>query len=165
MPRKFYFYQRKGERRRMPRKLIVSIDTCGIQLPSFIVSIPFDKIVSLNPHMLVQLYEDMVKEENFISTEWTLTFQTDGIQQLICQKHMFVIKILVSMKWSLHYQSCVVSNNSCTILSDTSPVIYSVGALLTLLSKIEGAHVCIGNPDVSYLALAHKGKFLDQPGK
>ena len=78
---------------------------------------------------------------------------------------MFVIKILISMKWNLYYQSCVVSNNSCTILSDTSPVIYSVGALLTLLRKIDGAHVCIGNPDVSYLALAHKGKFLDQPGK
>ena len=63
MPRKFHFYQRKGERQRMARKLIVSIDTCGIQLPTFTVSIPFDKIVSLNPHMLVQLYEDMVKEE------------------------------------------------------------------------------------------------------
>ena len=57
------------------------------------------------------------------------------------------------------------NTHSCTILSDTSPVIYSVGTLLTLLSKIDGAHVCIGNPDVSYLALAHKGKFLDQPGK
>ena len=83
MPRKFHFYQRKGEQQRMPRKLIVSIDTCGIQLPSFTVSIPFDKIVSLNPHMLVHLYEDMVKEESFISTKWTVTFQTDGIQQLI----------------------------------------------------------------------------------
>ena len=58
----------------------------------------------------------------------------------------------------------MVSNNFCTILSDTSQVIYSVGALLTSLSKIDGAHVCIGNPDVSYLALAHKGMFLDQPG-
>ena len=71
------------------------------------------------------------------------------------------------MKWSLHYQSSVVYNNSCINLSDIPPVIYSVGALLTLLliSEIDGAYICIGNPDVSYLALAYKGKFLDQPGK
>ena len=165
MPRKLHFYQRKGERRRMPRKLIVSIDTCGLQLPSFTVSIPLDKVVSSNPHMLSQLYDDIVREGDLISTNWTVSFQTNGIQQLICQKHLFVIKISVSMKWSLHYQSCVVYNDSCIILSDIPPVIYSIGALLTLLSRIDGAHVCIGNPDISYLALAHKGKFLDQPGK
>ena len=149
----------------MPRKLILSIDTCGLQLPSFTVSIPLDKVVSSNPHMLLQLYNDIVREGSVISTNWTVSFQANGIQQFICQKHLLVIKISVSMKWSLHYQSSVVYNNCCIILSDIPPVIYSVGALLTLLSKIDGAYSCIGNPDVSYLALAHKGKFLDQPGK
>ena len=103
MPRKLHLYQHKGEWRRIPRRLIVSIDTCGIQFPSFTVSIPFDKNVSLNPQLLVQLYDDMVKEESFIFTNSTVTLQTDKIQQLVCQKHMFVIKILVSMKWSLQH--------------------------------------------------------------
>ena len=71
MPRKLRFYQCKEEWWRISRKLIVSIDTSVIQLPSFSVSIPLDKIVSSNPHMLLQLYEEIVSEGTLISTNWT----------------------------------------------------------------------------------------------
>ena len=103
------------------------------------MSISLDKVVSLNPQMLFQLHDDMVNEESFTSTNWTVLFQTDGVQQLIFQKHMFVINILVSEMGSLHHQSCVGSNNFGITLWDTTTVIYSLGALLTLLSKIDGA--------------------------
>lgn len=162
MPRKLRFYQRKRERQRIPKKLIVSVDTHGIQLSSFKMSIPLDKVVLSSPHMLLQLYKNILGADSLFSTNWTVSFL---IEQLICQKHLFVIKISVSLKWSLQYQCFIVYNNSCILLSEISPVIYNVGALLTLLNKIDGAHICIGNPDPSYLALAHKGKFLDQPGK
>ena len=60
--------------------------------------------------------------------------------------HLFVIKMSwsVDTKWSLHYQSYNYKN-SCIILSNIPPVIYSENALLILLSKIDGAHVCKGD--------------------
>jgi len=165
MPRRLRFYQHKGERRRIPKKLIVSINTDGIQLPNYIVSVPLEKVALSSHHRLSQLYDDIISNCQQLPTNWTVAMQTGDAQEIICQKGLLVLRISISMKWSLEYQKLTIDNNSCILLSEIPPVIYSLDALVTLLSIVDGAHLCVGNPDPSYLALSRKGKFLDQPGK
>jgi len=165
MPRRLRFYQRKGEQRRIPKNLTVSINTEGIQLPNYTVSVPLEKITLSSHRRLTQLYEDLINNNRQLPTNWTVTMQTGDVQEIICQKGLFLLKISTDMKWSLEYQKLTIYNTSCILLSEIPPVIYSVDALVTLLSVVDGAHLCIGNPDPSYIALSHKGRFLDQPGK
>ena len=75
-----------------------------------------------------------------------------------------MVTVSCNMKWNFQYQSCTLYNNSCFLLSEIPPVICNVDSLLSLLTAIDGEHLCIGNPDTSYVNLAHKGKFLDQQG-
>ena len=69
------------------------------------------------------------------------------------------------MQWNLHYGSFTVRNDSCLVLSEVSGKIVSAECMVTLLKRIDDARLCIGNPDESFIKLAHKGEFLDQCGK
>ena len=163
MPRKQQFYQRKGERRRIPTKLQVSINIHRIQLLKFTLSIPLDHVTLSNTHILSHLYNSILTTQSFPSN-WQLSFHSNQTNQLICQRQLFLVTVSCAMKWDFQYQGYTVCNN-CSLLSDIPSVIYNVDALLNLLKTIDGANLCTGNPDVSYVSLAHKGTFLDQSGK
>ena len=55
MPRKQRFYQRKGERRRTPTKLQVSINIHRIQLLKYTLSIPLDHVTLSNTHIVTSI--------------------------------------------------------------------------------------------------------------
>ena len=159
MPRKLQFYQKKGERRRLPRQLKVSIDINRIQL-HYPISIPLDHVTLSNSLILSHLYNNILTTHS-LPSNWQVSFHND---QLICQKELFVVIISSAMKWNFQYESYTVHNNSCFLLSGIPPVIYNLQALANLLNAIDGGQLCIGNADASYLNLAHKGKFVSHSG-
>ena len=81
------------------------------------------------------------------------------------QKPAFSVSVPQHMQWNLHYGSFAIRNDSCLVLSEVSDKIASAECMVTLLKRIDDARLCIGNPDESFIKLAHKGEFSDQCGK
>lgn len=85
--------------------------------------------------------------------------------RLYAKNWIFQYQFPGDMQWNLHYGSFGVRNDSCLVLSEVSGKIASAECMVTLLKRIDNARLCIGNPDISFIELAHKGEFLDQCGK
>ena len=166
---------KETKRQRILAKLQVSIDIDKIQLPKHMLSIPLEHVTLSNSHILSHLHNSILtmntgnwkafRLENIFlyRPDKSIGHQRDN-WTLRHQKELFMVTMSCNMKWNFQYQSCTVYNNSCFLLSEIPPVIYNVDSLHSLLTAIDKGHLCIGNPDTSYVNLAHKRKFLDQSG-
>ena len=56
--------------------------------------------------------------------------------------------------------------NECSLLTPVPIVLNSVSLVVSLLKTVDGAQICLGNPDDTFLELSahHKGMFLDITG-
>ena len=157
MPRKLKFYHRKRERRSLPKSLKMSISLCLVKAPQLLVSIPLGQVSVPNTSILDQLYD---RTFALLPQHWNVSFIDN--EKVVCRKPYFTVSVLQDMLWKLQYGSYAVGNDSCLVLSEISNRITGAEFLMMLLQKIDDAKLCIGNPDETFIKLAHKGEFLDQ---
>ena len=160
MPKKPRFYHRKGERRKLPKTLKISISLHMVKAPQLIVSIPLEFVSVPNTSTIEQLYHNTVA---LLPPHWSVFFEDD--EKVLCKKLHFTVLVPRDMLWKLQYGSFAVGNNSSLVLSEISNTITGAEFLVMVLQIIDDARLCLGNPDELFLKLAHKGEFLDQSSK
>ena len=74
------------------------------------------------------------------------------------------LRIEPSLSWHLFLSSEMI--NECSLLTPVPIVLNSVSLVVSLLKMVDGAQICLGNQDNTFLELSahHKGVFLDSTG-
>lgn len=146
----------------IPKELKLSINLNDVTvLP---VSILLENVVVCNITPLLSLsdfYTEITKCDIF-PRNWHVLPAT--LDKLTVESKDFALSISESFSWSLTYNDCSITRESCLALSDFPEHINSVETLLEVLSKISNANMCEGNPNQSFVQLAHKGVFHNQSG-
>ena len=102
------------------------------------------------------------------------TMEVEGLLfcRLQCQPPLFHaevaynIQIDLHLKWTLTAFGKHIEKDECSLISALPSKLSSVNNVLDLITLIEEAKVCVGNPDKQFLCLTenHAGVFLDQSG-
>ena len=145
----------------MPKKLKVSINLNDVTvLP---VSISLEGVVCSNTPVLSlsDFYTEITEFDSF-PRNWHVLPAT--LDKLTIQSKDIALSISESFHWTLTYNGCSITRESCLVLSNFPEHINSVETLLQVLCKINNAKMCEGNPNQSFVQLAHKGVFLNQSG-
>ena len=184
MPRKFRLHVRK---RQEQRKLVVSIPLSSLSNRShlflhstesrttdqseLIVSLPLLYFSAVPSSNLFELCSRL-NSQHQLPKNWNCSLVGTEQISLYHLSHSapprvdLAITIDSSFAWKLYFHSERVEVDSCTPLAAISSLLQSPANILGLLGTLESCHVCIGNPDEKFRALAkhHQGQFMDRSG-
>ena len=146
----------------MPQKLKLSFSLNDVAVFPMSISLK-DVVMPSNPPALsLSDFYTEVMECDILPRSWNVLPVTLDKLKIHCKD--FTLSISESFGWSLSYNDCSITRDSCSFLSDFPELINSVEILLQVLHKINNAKMCGGNPNQSFVQLAYKGFFRNQSG-
>ena len=174
---------RKNNERKL--SLPISIPLAKLQhvpVKQQVVSLPLTAFTTSSVTDLTAL-EKRVSESKLLPSGWTANLQTLSSSNAtssaltICRLQFpdvptrvnvsFVLTIYEDFRWSVRFYGHTLETSTCVFLSSLPTALCSANLVHVVLTALDSATVCVGNPDQRFMQLAthHKGEFHDPAGK
>ena len=142
------------------------------------ISIPFSAFTAAQVSSVAQLNSLFIASNRLPQTWVNMTVSAPTpsllLSRLQCKPPLFCSEIHVAyniqidqhLRWTLTVFNNRIENDHCSLLAALPSKFQNVDDLVALLQRIDGAKVCVGNPNQGFLSLTEQtgGLLFDQSG-